>query len=49
MEAAVGLAGETSGLITEVKTAKEIIDGTIAEFFAIVSRRGALGSARSFG
>ena len=49
MEAAVGLAGEMSGLITEVKTAKEIIDGTIAEFFAIVSRMGALGSARSFG
>ncbi|MBO6634752.1 nitronate monooxygenase [Parvibaculum sp.] len=49
MEAAVGLAGETAGLITEVKTAKEIIDGTIAEFFAITSRMGSLAEARNFG
>lgn len=49
MEAAVGLAGETAGLITEVKTAKEIIDGTISEFFAITSRMGALASAKNFG
>ncbi|MEP5366621.1 nitronate monooxygenase [Parvibaculum sp.] len=49
MEAAVGLAGETAGLITEVKTAKEIIDGTISEFFAIASRMGALADARNFG
>lgn len=49
MEAAVGLAGETSGLITKVKSAKEIIDDTIAEFFEITSRMGALAGARSFG
>ncbi|MEP5537850.1 MAG: nitronate monooxygenase [Parvibaculum sp.] len=49
MEGAVGLAGETAGLITEVKTAKEIIDGTISEFFAIASRMGALADARNFG
>lgn len=49
MEAAVGLAGETAGLITEVKTAKDIIDGTIAEFFEITSRMGSLAEARNFG
>ncbi|MDP1626636.1 nitronate monooxygenase family protein [Parvibaculum sp.] len=49
MEAAVGLAGETAGLITSIKTAKDIIDETVAEFFAIVSRMGALGAAKAFG
>ena len=49
MEAAVGLAGETAGLIDRVKTAKEIIDDTISEFFAIASRMGALADARNFG
>lgn len=49
MEAAVGLAGETAGLITSIKTAKDIIDETVAEFFAITSRMGALGAAKAFG
>jgi enoyl-[acyl-carrier protein] reductase II len=49
MEAAVGLAGETAGLISRVKTAKEIIDDTIAEFFEITARMGSLAAARSFG
>lgn len=49
MEAAVGLAGQTAGLINSIKTAKEIIDETIAEFFAITSRMGALASAHNFG
>ena len=49
MEAAVGLAGETAGLITEIKSAKDIIEETVAEFFAITSRMGALGAARNFG
>ena len=48
MEAAVGLAGQTAGLIDEVKSAKQIIDETVAEFFAITQRLGALSAARSF-
>jgi len=49
MEAAVGLAGETAGLITAIKSAKDIIEETVAEFFAITARMGALGTAKSFG
>ncbi len=49
MEAAPALAGQTAGLIDSVKTAKEIIDETVAEFFAITARLGALAQARSFG
>ncbi|HEY9090777.1 nitronate monooxygenase family protein [Parasphingorhabdus sp.] len=48
MEAAAGLAGQSSGLIDAVKTAKQIIDETIAEFFTITERLGALSSAKSF-
>ena len=48
MEAAVGLAGQTAGLIDEVKSAKQIIDETVAEFFEITQRLGALSAARSF-
>lgn len=49
MEAAVGLAGETAGLITDVKSARTIIEETVAEFFAITSSMGRLSAARSFG
>ncbi|PKQ02627.1 MAG: nitronate monooxygenase, partial [Alphaproteobacteria bacterium HGW-Alphaproteobacteria-11] len=49
MEAAVGLAGETAGLITAIKPAKDIVEETVAEFFAITARMGALGTAKSFG
>tara|TARA_R110002110_G_scaffold86743_6_gene226313 strand:+ start:1642 stop:2580 length:939 start_codon:yes stop_codon:yes gene_type:complete len=49
MEAAVGLAGETAGLIMDVKTARSIIEETVAEFFAITSRMGTLSADRSFG
>jgi enoyl-[acyl-carrier protein] reductase II len=48
MEASVGLAGQSSGLIDEVKTAKQIIDETVTEFFEITARLGALATARSF-
>lgn len=44
-----GAAGESSGLIREIKTAQQIIDDTVAEFFAISQRMGAMGAARSFG
>jgi enoyl-[acyl-carrier protein] reductase II len=49
MEAAPALAGQTVGLIDSVKTAKQIIDDTVAEFFAITARLGALAQAKSFG
>ena len=44
MEAAVGLAGQTAGLIDSVKTAAEIIDETVAEFHAICGRMGRMAA-----
>ena len=49
MEAAVGFAGQTAGLIDEVKPVQEIIEGMVAEFFAISSRMGAMAAAKNFG
>ena len=49
MEAAPALAGQTVGLIDAVKSAQDIIDQTVAEFFAISARLGALAHNRSFG
>ena len=49
MEAAPALAGQTVGLIDSVKTAQQIIDDTVAEFYAISQRMGGLGMARTFG
>jgi len=49
MEAAPALAGQTVGLIHEVKSAREIIEQTVAEFFEISGRLGALASERTFG
>jgi enoyl-[acyl-carrier protein] reductase II len=49
MEAAPALAGQSAGLIHEVKSAKQIIDDTVAEFFAITQRMGVMGAAKSFG
>ena len=49
MEAAPALAGQTAGLIDEVKTAQEIIEQTVAEFFVITQRLGSLAAAHSFG
>jgi len=48
MEAAPALAGQTAGLIHEVLTARQIIEQTVAEFFAITQRLGALAATRSF-
>ena len=48
-QAAPALAGQSAGLIDRVKTAKEIIDDTVAEFFAITQRLGGLVAQRSFG
>lgn len=49
MEAAVGLAGQTSGLIDAVKPVAAIIEETIAEFHAITARMGAMGAVGNFG
>ena len=48
MEAAPALAGQSAGLIHEVKSAQRIIEDTVAEFFAITKRLGALASTQSF-
>lgn len=49
MEAAVGLAGQTAGLIDEVKTARAIIEETVSEFYEISARMGAMAAAHGFG
>ncbi len=49
MEAAPALAGQSAGLIDSVKTAQQIIEDTMAEFFAITARLGGLAQERSFG
>lgn len=49
MNAAPALAGQSAGLIHEVKTAQQIIEQTVAEFHAITARLGALAAAASFG
>ena len=49
MEAAPALAGQTAGLIDAVRSAQDIIEQTVAEFFTITARLGALAQARSFG
>jgi len=49
MEAAPALAGQTVGLIDSIKSAQQIIDDTVSEFFAISARLGALAQGRSFG
>ncbi|WP_421737483.1 NAD(P)H-dependent flavin oxidoreductase [Caulobacter sp.] len=48
MEAAPALAGQTIGLIDEVKTAQQIIDETVAQFHDITGRLGALAATRGF-
>lgn len=48
MEAAVGLAGQSAGLIDEVKSAKQIIDETITEFFEITARMGKYSTNQNF-
>jgi enoyl-[acyl-carrier protein] reductase II len=49
MEAAPALAGQTAGLIDGIKTAQQIIDDTVAQFFEITARMAAMAQARSFG
>ena len=40
MEAAPALAGQSAGLIDAVKSAQQIIEETVAQFFAIAGRFG---------
>ena len=48
MEAAPALAGQSAGLIDSVKTAQEIIESTVAQFFEINERMGAMAKRQSF-
>ena len=49
MNAAPALAGQSAGLIHDVKSVQQIIDETVAEFFAISQRMAGMAAARSFG
>jgi enoyl-[acyl-carrier protein] reductase II len=49
MEAAPALAGQSAGLIHEVKSAQRIIDDTVAQFMSISKRLGAMGARQNFG
>lgn len=48
MEASLGLAGQTAGLIDEVLPVEEIVRRTIEGCFAAFERLGALAAARGF-
>ena len=48
MEAAPALAGQSVGLIDSVKTAQQIIDETVSEFFKISARMGQYAQSQSF-
>lgn len=48
MEAAVGLAGQTAGLIDGVKPVARIIDEMVVEFHTIAGRMGSMASQNSF-
>jgi len=45
MEASVGLAGQTAGLIDAVAPVAEIIEQTISQFFEVAQRMGAMAPA----
>ena len=49
MNAAPALAGQSAGLVHGIKPVQQIIDETVAEFFAIGQRLAALAEARQFG
>ena len=48
MEAAVGLAGQTAGLIDAVKPVKQIITDMVSEFFEISARMGNHAAQKEF-
>jgi len=49
MEASVGLAGQTAGLIDHVRPAKDIIEDMVNEFFEICGRMGGYAEGKAFG
>jgi len=49
MNAAPALAGQSAGLIHEVKTAQQIIEETVSQFHAILARMGAMAASHHFG
>ncbi len=49
MNAAPALAGQSAGLIHEIKSVQAIIDETVAQFFDITQRLAGLAAARQFG
>jgi enoyl-[acyl-carrier protein] reductase II len=49
MNAAPALAGQSAGLIHEVKTAQQIIEETVSQFHAITACMGAMSAAQHFG
>src|ERR1700716_2666757 len=49
MEAAPALAGQSAGLIDAIKSAHQIIEETVAQFFAITGRLGGVGTRATFG
>lgn len=48
MEASIALAGQSAGLIHEVKSAKAIIEDMVSEFHAIAGRMGEMAAKSSF-
>ena len=48
MEASVGLAGQTSGLISEIKPVADIIETMVTEFHDITGHMGRMATAQSF-
>jgi len=49
MNAAPALAGQSAGLIHDVKSVQDIIEETVAQFFDITQRLAALAATRQFG
>jgi enoyl-[acyl-carrier protein] reductase II len=48
MNAAPALASQIAGLIDAIRTAQQIIDDTVAGFFAISTRMGAMAHQQRF-
>ena len=48
MEASVALAGQSAGLIDEVRPVASIIEDMVAEFHAITGRLGGLSASGGF-
>jgi enoyl-[acyl-carrier protein] reductase II len=48
MEAAPALAGQSAALIDRVKSAGEIIDDTVSQFFAVAARMGGMAQSNMF-